>query len=208
MSSRFPPKNARQREMERLIRYAQGMSAKVQIRPYRSKADGLAAWDLFTDNSVTITIYRKKGMSDLEIVLSMIHELGHHRDFIALNRRDIGEPDAGRGLTKEQRKQVYDYELRGMRYWKQIYHDTDCRFPIWRLFQQMELDIAAYHHYYLHGKDWTKREARKLAKEIRQKHREGFEPEEDVDELADSYWDEETDTEKTVVEELTDERGN
>lgn len=191
---RFAPKNARQREMERLIKYAEGMGARVQIRPYRHKSHGLAAWELFEDNSVKITIYRKKKASDLDVVLSLIHELGHHRDYITLHRRDIGEPDAGVGLTREQRKQVYDYELRGMRYWKQIYHDCDCRFPIWRLFMQMELDIAAYYHYLIHGRDWTKAESTEVAREIRRKHREGFEEVADDEDLLE-YWDEEADEE-------------
>lgn len=196
----FKPVNARQREMDRLIKYAHGMNAQVVIRRHDPKIKHFAEWELFSDNSVRITIFRRPRMSDLELVLTMIHELGHHRDFIALHRRDIGEPSVIRDMPKAERKKVYDYELRGMKYWKQIYHDTDCTFPIWRLFMQMEIDINAYEYFYLHAQDMPEKVRRACRKEITARHKSGYE----LEDTSVGVWNEETD----LVDETADDDNN
>ncbi len=184
----------RKEELRRLCRYAEGLGTRVRFAPRKKGHNAYAEWELFTDNTTLITIYTYPGVSRLSLVLSLIHELGHHRDFIAGNRRDTGEPSGDEvNLTREQRKQIYDYELRGMKYWKQIYHDTDCRFPIWRLFMQMEIDIEAYHYYCIHGKNRTKKIQQQSIREIRERHRQGFEAEpDDLDDLL-TIWNEDRD---------------
>lgn len=151
-------------EIKRLIQYAKGLHADVTISSRRRDNRTDAVWELFADNSVRITIFQDKNASKLSTVLSLIHEIGHQKDFICSGRRLTG---------LETPKGILDYEIRGTRYWRSIYQDTNCKFPIWKLYAAMELDLWIYEQDALARRP-TRIDYRRVRKEINRSHRLGL----------------------------------
>ena len=58
---------------------------------------------------------------------------------------------------KIHRKRILDMERSDSVYWDDIYKDTNCQFPIWKLHAQREFDIWQYEVYYETGKFPTKK---------------------------------------------------
>lgn len=165
-------------EIKRLVSYAKGLGAKVQFRPYEPYSFAAAEWEVDdVTKDVTITIYIKPFDSKIETVLSLIHEIGHHKDFIHGHRRlhrfkeDIDETS----LPYKARKEIYDTEVRGSKYWYEIYRDTGCAFPVDRLFLQMEMDLAIYQIWAETGKVITGPTKKMLWKSLKAKHKRGYE---------------------------------
>lgn len=137
-------------ELNRLIRYAQGMGLSVRFKPYIKGGDR-AEW--VTDGT-EVTVYVTDRCSKLEKILSLIHELGHHKAFID-NERSI-EEKVDEALdkdthTKLHRKHIYDMEFNDSLYWEQIYKDTNCQFGLDRLEMQRQYDVWVYQYYYENG---------------------------------------------------------
>ena len=152
----------RDSELARLIKYAEAMGMKVRFKPF-VKGGNRAEW--LTDGS-ELTIYITNRTSKLEKILSLIHEIGHHKAFVD-NERTIGEK-VDEALNKEDpnkmhRKHIYDMEYNDSLYWEQIYKDTNCQFGLNRLERQRQFDVWAYQHYYETGKwpSWETKIAKK-----------------------------------------------
>lgn len=147
-------------EIKRLIKYAEGLGTKVVI----SSADipDSAAWT--TDGS-RIEIYKKSQRSKTELILSLIHEIGHHLWFIherdrnpdlkfdeALDRQNFFEEDVYKTPPpKKMREKIYKVERDSAEYWEIIYKDTGLKIPIWKLQVAKELDVWIYEVYYQTG---------------------------------------------------------
>ena len=63
----------RDEEFKRLVFYAKGLGLKVTV--YNKKADSFGSWD-----GQEIKIYWGKGQSKTDLVLTLLHELGHQKD--------------------------------------------------------------------------------------------------------------------------------
>lgn len=155
-------------ELNRLIRYAQGMGLSVRFKPYVKGGDR-AQW--VTDGT-EVTVYVANRCSKLEKILSLIHELGHHKAFID-NERTI-EEKVDEVLDKEEpnkkdRKHIYEMEYNDSLYWEQIYKDTNCQFGLDKLERQRQFDVWAYQYYYEVGKWPTWNEKLEKKKELRHK---------------------------------------
>jgi hypothetical protein len=72
---------------------------------------------------------------------------------------------------KESRKLIYLDEKNDTQYWEQIYKDTDCKFPIEKLYVQMDHDVWVYERFYETGEYPTNRERRDSFKELRLKYK-------------------------------------
>ena len=158
----------RDEEIQRLIRYAQGMGLSVRFKPYVKYSKDQAEWAL--DGS-EITVFVKSTTSKIEKVLSLIHELGHQKGFIDNGRKT--DPKIEEAIDSEEtrhRKRVLESERNDMVYWEDIYKDTNCKFDLKILEKQKELDIWSYEVYYKTGK-WpaTKAKVQKI-KELRRKY--------------------------------------
>lgn len=155
-------------EINRLIRYAQGMGLSVRFKPYIKYSRDEAEWKI--DGS-QITIFVKNSTSKLEKVLSLIHEIGHHKSFID-NGRKI-DPKVEEALDSEEtrhRKRVLESERADMVYWSDIYRDTNCSFDLKILEKQKELDIWSYEVYYETGSWPTGKEKVQKRKELKKKY--------------------------------------
>lgn len=166
-------------ELNRLVKYAQGQGVKVIFSSVKTQDH--AAWTL---DGTEITIYQSQNLSKTEKILSMIHELGHHAWFIheknrqpdlkfeeAITRQDQYEEKIKDLPTpKKLRKKILDIERAGTQYWYTIYKETNMKFPLWKLFAQMEHDVWQYEYLYKHG-EFPKRPLRRaMWKEFKAKH--------------------------------------
>ena len=155
-------------EINRLIRYAQGLNTTVKIKQSKKESKDAAGWAI--DGS-EIVVYTTPKTPKIYIVLCLIHEIGHHLVHIHSNDRKLDEkldealePEE----KKKHRKKIYEWELKGGKWWETIYKETDCRFDIKKLYLERDFDLWQYETYYETGK-WPKRSEknhkRKLLKE-------------------------------------------
>ena len=160
----------RDEELNRLIRYAQGMGISVRFKPYVPRSRVAAEW---TTDGTEITIYTSANCSKLDKILCLIHELGHHKAFVN-NDREV-DPKVEEALDNEEnrkkdRKRILDMEIEDSLHWEEIYRDTNCRFDIQKLHKQREFDIWCYQVYYETGRDVTQKEKTAKRKELRRKY--------------------------------------
>lgn len=158
----------RDEELNRLIKYAQGMGVFVRFKPYVKGSKVVAEWA--TDGS-EIIMYTTSKHSKLDKILDLIHELGHHRAFVENGRKvDLRANQALDSDQQRDRKYVLDSEIADSAYWEDIYRDTGCKFNIEKLRKQREFDIWTYEFVYKHGRDANGKEKRDKLKELRKKY--------------------------------------
>lgn len=169
----------RDEELKRLIKYAQGLGIRVVFKPRNGSQDE-ASWSL--DNT-EIEIFTTKRTSKLDMILSLVHELGHAQHNIHEKDRQvdkklektidhIDELDAqGEIPAKSKRKILLEDEIAGTLYWESIYKETNLKFPKWRLQAQMEIDIAMYEVYYEEALFPRGKRKKDLIRKIKEKHR-------------------------------------
>lgn len=147
-------------EISRLVKYAEALGLKVSF--IRGQADGAADWVI--DGS-EIRIYRANNHSKTDLILSLIHELGHHLWFIhekernpdlkfeeAIERENLVEENLARITPKKLRKKILNVEEEGIKYWDIIVKDTQIKIPTWKVEMAKEFDIWNYQVYYKTGK--------------------------------------------------------
>lgn len=163
-------------EINRLVKYAEGLGVKVKffftVNPL---AD--AEWTL---DGTEIRIYRKKHQSKTDIILSLVHEIGHHIWFIhkkdrqpdlkfeeALDRQNLFDTDlTATPAPKKFRKKILDTEKDATVWWDIIYKDTNLKIPKWKLDVAKKFDIWAYEVYYKTGFFPNKKEKKMKHKEL------------------------------------------
>jgi hypothetical protein len=160
----------RDEELNRLIRYAQGMGLSVRFKPYVKNSKTAAEW---LCDGTEVTIYVTTRCSKIDKILSLIHELGHHKAWIE-NARQV-DPKVEEAINSEDekksyRKRILDMEIQDSEHWEQIYRDTNCRFDIEKLHKQREFDIWTYQFYYETARDARKAEKKKKWAELKRKY--------------------------------------
>lgn len=169
----------RDEEIKRLVKYAEGLGLKVLFSQMKNP-DAVADWHI--DNS-QITVYSKKNGSKIETVLSLIHELGHAQHNVWEKDRKVDErlsnvlskideyESKGLVAPAQCRNALYRYERDSAAYWEAIYKETNMKFPKWRLFATMELDIWVYEYYAQTGNFPKRKQTRSKWRELAGKHR-------------------------------------
>lgn len=156
-------------EIKRLISYAKGMHIKVLFKPYSIEESASASWSV--DGS-EIIIYEQSGISKTSIILSLIHELGHHLEFIHSHNRKPSTKLANAldsEELKKQRKVVLDYEIKSALWWESIYKETNMKFPFYKLSLQKDFDIWQYEVFYETGKFPTRSKGKQKLAELKSK---------------------------------------
>lgn len=157
-------------ELNRLMRYAQGMGISVRFKPYVKRSGTYAEW---TVDGSEIAIYVTPKDSKINKILSLIHELGHQKGFVANERKIDPKVDEALGFEdngKLDRKRILNMETEDASHWEDIYRDTNCQFNIKKLQKQREFDIWTYEVYYETGHDPTTKEKSIKKKELRKKY--------------------------------------
>lgn len=147
----------RDEEILRIKKYAEGLGIKVFMKPYKP-GYGDGEWDCI-DQSITIYTNPKQSKSDT--ILALLHELGHHLDWIYKNKEipkevidvyaklNTGAVSGDRvDLTKKERKVILDEEISGIKYMDVIHKELNLTFPLWKVKICQEMDIFAYRSLY------------------------------------------------------------
>lgn len=159
----------RDEEINRLIKYAEGLNTVVKFK--KQKNDNAATWA--TDGS-EISIYTKNITSKVGIALCLIHEIAHHLEHIHGDDRELNEGLDEALLSEEEkkkdRKKIFEWEIKGSKWWETIYKDTDCKFGLGKLNLERDYDLWQYEIYYETGVFPKYKERRKKRKELRSKY--------------------------------------
>ena len=175
----------RDNEISRLTKYAQGLGLKVS---FSSETGGSSAAGWVLDGS-EIIVYTAFQRSKTETILSLIHEIAHHVWFIhekdrqpdlkfseAIERQNLFEEEVkDKPAPKKLRKKILATEIAGTIWWETIYKDTDMKFPKWKLYAAMEMDVWAYEVYAETGSFPDRPQTRAKAREINTKHKGKYE---------------------------------
>lgn len=160
----------RDEEIQRLMRYAQGMGLSVRFKPYvKGSGDG-GGWT--TDGS-EITVYVSSGDSKTDKILTLIHEIAHHKGFIENNRTldpKMVEALEDEDEKKRSRKRIYLDELSDTQYWEQIYKDTGCEFGLNKLYVQRDFDVWCYEFFYEEAKFPTCKAKKEKMRQLKDKY--------------------------------------
>lgn len=152
-----------QKEIDRVVKYAQGLGIKVTLRNITARSGNQGGWSI---DPPCIFIYTK-GITKQDVLLSLLHELGHHHDWIETGRPDfqaVFEEECNRKeddppLVQSKRGIIYRDEAQGISYMLGIADVLDLRTPPrWRIIAEMFYDRWNYKVYYLTGGAPTKEE--------------------------------------------------
>lgn len=151
--------NIRDDEIKRLIQYAKSLGLTVAWKEHK-RGDPGATW-LQTDNvPVGIEMFVYKGQSKISIILTLLHELAHHLEFVYNGRKDSPEliealyqaDNKHTVVSKAQRKLIFETEKAACPYRELIANELGLKIPMYKLKADIDLDIWIYKHYYLTGK--------------------------------------------------------
>lgn len=166
----------RDEEIQRLISYGKGLGVKVTIRT-KTQKDNEAEWAL---DGTEINVFGGNDKSKTDIILDLIHELGHHLHFIheknrkpdikfeeAITRENLFQVDTDVPTPKHLRKKILDVEIAGTNWWQAIYKDTNIGIPLWKVEAAKSFDIWMYEMYYKTGSFPKRKEKIEKHKEVR-----------------------------------------
>lgn len=165
-------------EIQRLVNYTKGLGLKVTFSS--KKSDYSAHWSI--DNS-EIVVFNNKNKPKIVVILDLIHELGHSKHNVWEKDRQVDPKfekaldhvddaaEHGTDTKKRHRKTILNNEIAATRYWEEIYHETDMKFPLWRLEMAKEFDIYQYEIFYETGRYPTAKEKKQKRIELTKKYR-------------------------------------
>jgi hypothetical protein len=159
-------------EINRLVKYAQGLNVQVKFIPSKGRQADSANW---TTDGKEINVFVRKTHTKLHIILSLLHEICHQIAFI-YNRDRLPDPELEEAIDPEierkyLRKRILDWEIEGTKWWETVYKETDCKFDINKLYAEKALDIWIYEYYYENGQFPKKQQMTQKRKELRSKYK-------------------------------------
>lgn len=164
----------RDEELNRLVHYAKGHNIEVTFEPYVPFSMDAGYTDIETND---ICIFTHPRLSKLDIILTLIHELGHALYHINNNNRvvdmNLYEAIDNEEEKKKYRRIVLNYERNSAKWWDVIYKDTDMKFDINKLYFHKEYDVWQYEYWYKNNKFPTKQQKMKKRMKLKQKYQIG-----------------------------------
>lgn len=162
----------RDKELAQLKKYAQGLGITVTIKPGVAHSNIDAEWAL-DGSDITLYTYSKDNKTDM--ILKLLHELGHHLEFIYRGRKHPEVLDKALGMTpplpKKYRKAIYDNEVSSATYHTVIANEVGLRIPLWKILVERDHQLEIYKYYYLNGKDCSKKEKDQMRKDLIAKYK-------------------------------------
>jgi len=152
----------RSEEIKRLEQYAKGLGVNIHYRRHkRGDTDGAHITVLNSYTSEMVVFYDSR-TTKTELILKMIHELGHHLSWVYRGRQDsqalidalIAESYKKADqppIPKPQRKLIYEMEKYDTKYWEFIITELGIKIKKNVLELERQLDIWVYRQYYLRG---------------------------------------------------------
>lgn len=164
----------RRKELDRVIKYAEGLGMKVTWKTAQ-RGDPAATW---THDPLEICVYEHKNQSITSLILAIIHELGHYMYWVHHGRKPI--PDAymleadrkhhDPKVPKKLRRQIYNYEANSIAYMPVVFKELDLSIPKYKLDIEVEFDLWSYEYYLEKGEDPTPTMYKDKRKELKLKY--------------------------------------
>lgn len=158
----------RNEELKRIEKYAEGLGIKITYKKQKH-LDPEADWAI--DGS-EITVYLRNRQSTTQIILDIIHELGHHHCWVYNNRKTPISLDNALGRDKHNKKDrlaILKDEENGAEYHLMIYKELGLKIPQWKVELERDLSLEIYRYYAKHN-DWpTVSWRKKKKKELKEK---------------------------------------
>jgi hypothetical protein len=163
----------RDQEIKRLEQYSAGLGLPVRRRKYDGDGTGAKVVIAPDGNPEYMLMNIWPGKSKTQIILDLLHEIGHQLGYIYNGRQDPPELIAALQAdkpTKKQRKLIYEMEKRDAQYRVFAYQETNVKIPKEKLMADIDLDVWFYRQWYLTGKACTARELSAKRDELRRKY--------------------------------------
>lgn len=172
----------RDRELQQLENYANGLGIKVTYKKRGPEYKSQAEW---TVDGKEIILYISPHDSKTTTILNFLHELGHHMDHVYKNRQrdkkleraltlEASRDPKSPPIKKSLRKMIYEDELDATKYRLQIAHEIGIKLPEYLITIDIELDKWVYYEYYINGDIPGFLETRAKKKELINKYRRGL----------------------------------
>jgi len=145
-------------DLKKLKYYAKSVGLKLVFKKYKRNGPN-ATWG--TD--LVLTIYQKKSDTLTQTILNLIHEFGHHMDYVhsgkihddmlldALMAEETRENNKELKVDKSMRKLILEDEKRAASYRKQIAKELDLYIDPQLIDIDIALDVWIYTYYYKKG---------------------------------------------------------
>lgn len=138
-------------EIARIEKYVAGLG--IKLIKHTKQAKGAETQDLGAWSPHEIDIYINEHKTKIDLILTLLHELGHHIHYMHNERPEIPDevmlPLAS--LTKTQRKKILDYERNGIALMPTIAIELNLKIPMWKVYMQSVMDTWMYEYLYEHG---------------------------------------------------------
>jgi len=171
----------RSEEIKRLEQYAKGLGADIIYRKHeRGNTDGAYIVVLNTYKS-QVVVFKDSRTTKKELVLNIIHELGHLLSWIYNGRQDPKEliealqaesERKNQVIPKDKRKLIYEMEKHDTKYWDYIVTELGINISKNELKARKLLDIWIYRMYYLKGEFPSLQKIREKKEELMRKYAE------------------------------------
>ena len=156
-----------ERDIKKLRTYANSLGLRVHTRKY-TRFTGSAEFD---SKLKTITIFISSQTTKTDIILSLLHELGHALDekYNKCPNREMSKalellnsgPMIGsrQDIPKKYRGLILQIEKNGVKYMSRIHKMLDLEIPFYKVKHQQDIDLFDYKFLYRYGRFATKMEA-------------------------------------------------
>lgn len=138
-----------------LLKFLRKNRLKIKMISPKKYTRGLP-WGTFSLRPLEIELYVNKAKSQTDLLLTLLHELGHYMDYKRGNKQipdawlleDQRMSDYDPKLTKKQRKTIYLDEVKGIKLMPEIAKELDLKIPKYKIYANMWFDIWSYRYYY------------------------------------------------------------
>lgn len=157
------------------MKYAKGLGLNVIFKPYKR---GSGTGGEYIGSTKEIIVYQGPNDSKTDTILILLHELGHHLDYIYKGKRDPkklsealnkehGRKKNDPPLARHLRQYIFDCEYNGTQYMPVIAKELDLKIPLWKVEAEAKLDQWFYRTYLVHGKDPLRKQIKAKRRELR-----------------------------------------
>lgn len=173
-------------DLKKLRHYAKSLGIKLIFKKQPRGDWSGANWDFGDPMKPKIIVHTWPRQSKTCVILMLLHEFGHHLDWIH-NDKTISEEErkaleleserthrSAPIIDKTLRAAILRSELRGIDYMDVIAKELDIKLPLWKVKADQDLDRWTYTHYFKTGNMPTLKQIKEASKEIRRKYNENI----------------------------------
>lgn len=147
-------------ELKRLIKITKSFDIRVKVISKSGKYPYAGEYSAPNRKSkALIEIYHSSDTSDHEMFLTLLHELGHHIDYLIRGKVS----DAYYYIDQEYcplwaRRSILISEKYAVQYAELLYHYFEFNFPYWKVKRECAFDYFQYEYFYKTGVWLTKKQ--------------------------------------------------